>query len=94
MQSKTSHPTTRRHAHISEEGSFKPIQWRFHRNGRRIFVGVTSPDNNVTLLPMVLMRVSGTNGTVVGTYGLLDQGSEVTFIDSKLAEKLGLEGKT
>ena len=40
------------------------------------------------------MRVSGTNGTVIETYGLLDQGSEVTLIDTKLVEKLGLEGKT
>ena len=43
---------------------------------------------------MVPLRVSGTNGTVIETYGLLDQGSEVTLIDTKLVEKLGLEGKT
>ena len=58
------------------------------------FVGVTRPENNVTLLPIVPMIVSSSNGKRLETFGLLDKGSEVTMIDSEAAKKLGLEGKT
>ena len=58
------------------------------------FIGTTRPNNSVTLLPVVPMKVHGANGKTIEVYGLLDQGSEVTLIDAQDVEKLQLEGKT
>ena len=57
------------------------------------FVGTTRLCNNVTLLPIVPMKIAGKNGVTIEIFGLLDQGSEVTLIDNKVAETLNLKGK-
>ena len=52
-----------------------------------LFVGVTRPSKNLTLLPIVPMKI-----VIMEVYGLLDQGSEATLIDQRPADELGLEG--
>ena len=55
------------------------------------FVGVTCPKENITLLPIVPMEIVGMDGNIMEAYDLLDQGSEVTLIDQRAADELGLE---
>jgi len=57
-----------------------------------LFVGVTRPSKNLTLLPIVPMKIVGNGGIIMEVYGLLDQGSEATLIDQRPADELGLEG--
>ena len=57
------------------------------------FVGVTCSKENLTLLPIVRMEIVGKDGNIMEVYGLLDQGSEVTRIDQRAADELGLEGE-
>ena len=55
-------------------------------------MGVTCPKLTVvTLLPIVSMEIVGKDGNIMEAYGLLDQGSEVTLIDQRAADELGLE---
>ena len=53
------------------------------------FIGVIRPENNATLLPLVPMIVSSSDGKRLETFGLLDKGSGVTMVDSEAAKKLG-----
>ena len=39
------------------------------------------------------MEIVGKDGNIMEAYGLLDQGSDVTLIDQRAADELGLEGE-
>ena len=39
------------------------------------------------------MKIVGKDGNIMEVYGLLDQGSEVTLIEQRAADELGLEGE-